>query len=274
MPWTRRKFIKYGLGITTGAVLTDALWIEKFFIETNEFFHGNANENTSNIKIVQLSDLHLQSVNYQLKQLAKKLNKLNPSLILITGDAIYKSTNTALLNDFLKLINQDIKKVAILGNWEYWGNVNLTELTGIYNDNNCTLLVNETRQYTFQNKTISITGVDDYLGGKPDINAAIEKYIKSDYHIVLNHCPLYSDTISLQINQDCNIDFILSGHTHGGQVNIAGFTPFLPPGCGRYVKGWYTTNSLKMYVSKGIGASVFPARFGARAEIAVFNLAI
>ena len=50
-----------------------------------------------------------------------------------------------------------------------------------------------------------------------------------------------------------------------------GFTPMLPPGVGRYVKGWFRDRSPMLYVSKGVGTSILPVRFGARAEIAVFN---
>ncbi|MEJ2903650.1 metallophosphoesterase [Pedobacter panaciterrae] len=272
MKLTRRKFIRAGLLATFGTILADMFWIEKFFIETNEFYIGKATKETTHIKVVQISDLHLQSVNYQLKHLANKLNKLQPQLILITGDAIDKSENTPLLNEFLKLIDKEIKKVAILGNWEYWGNIDLDELNKIYAGNNCTLLINETTQYSFKNKSISITGVDDFIGGKADYGTAIKGYKKSDYHIVLNHCPQYSDYISSQTDKDTNIDFILSGHTHGGQINLFGYAPFLPPGSGKYVKGWYNHNVPKMYVSKGVGTSILPARFGARAEIAIFNL--
>ena len=67
-------------------------------------------------------------------------------------------------------------------------------------------------------------------------------------------------------------DFILSGHTHGGQINLFGYVPFLPKGSGKYLKGWYDEKSPGMYVSKGIGTSIIPARFFARAEIAIFNL--
>lgn len=272
MPISRRKFIKTGVLITTGVVLADAFWIEKFFIEVNEFFIGSATKDTANLKVVQISDLHLQSVNHQLTQLTNKLNKLKPDLILITGDAIDKAKNISLLNDFLKLINKDIKKVSILGNWEYWGKVDISELNKIYADNNCTLLINQTIQYSLQNKTISITGIDDYIGGTADFETSIKDYKKSDYHIILNHCPQYSDRISEKLTQDINVDFILSGHTHGGQINIFGFIPFLPQGSGKYIKGWYKDNIPKLYVSKGIGTSIFPARFGARAEIAIFNL--
>lgn len=272
MSISRRKFIGSAFLITSGIVLADAFWIEKFFIETKEFYIDAATKNTTNIKVVQISDLHLQSISYQLRQLTKQLNKLQPDLILITGDAIDKANNTSVLNDFLKLIDKDIQKVAILGNWEYWGAVNLKKLDRIYANNNCDLLINQTKQYSFRNKSISITGVDDFLGGNANYTKAIKKYVKSDHHIVLNHCPQYRDHISEEMNKNVPVDFILSGHTHGGQINIFGYVPFLPKGSGGYVKGWYDDHHPKLYVSKGIGTSVFPARFGARAEIAIFNM--
>jgi uncharacterized protein len=274
MPLSRRKFIKRSLLIAASAALVDAFWVEQFFIETNAFYIGSATKDTANIKLVQISDLHLQSVNYQLKQLTKKINQLQPDLLLITGDAIDKANNIPLLNELLQLIDKNIQKVAILGNWEYWGKVDLAELKTVYANNNCTLLINQTTQFTFRNKTISITGVDDFIGGQADFTMAIKDYQKSDHHIILNHCPQYSDQIANLLTPAIHVDFILSGHTHGGQFNILGFIPFLPPGSGKYVKGWYNDNMPKMYVSKGIGTSIFPARFGARAEMAVFYLLV
>ncbi|SFH20823.1 metallophosphoesterase [Pedobacter insulae] len=269
---SRRKFIQSGLLLTSGLVLTNGFWIEKFFIETKEFYVASATKESKNIRVVQISDMHLQSLNYQLTQLTKKLNTLKPDLILITGDAIDKATNIPVLNDFLKLIDHEIKKVAILGNWEYWGQVDLTELTKIYKVNNCELLINQTAQYTFRNKTISITGIDDFLGGNADIHTAVGNYQASDHHIILNHCPQYCNQISTQIDKNIPVDFILAGHTHGGQINLFGYAPFLPQGSGNYVKGWYNEGIHKVYVSKGIGTSILPIRFGARAEIAIFNL--
>ncbi|QKG56274.1 metallophosphoesterase [Hymenobacter sp. BRD128] len=273
MHWTRRKFIKAGLLTMAIIGLIDSVWVEKFFIETNEFFLGSSEGGVSSIKVVQLSDLHIQSVNYQLRQLAKRLNTLKPDLILITGDAVDKTEKLHVLDKFLGLINLDIKKVAILGNWEYWGHVNLEALKQIYNSNNCDLLINESKRYAFNKKTIAITGVDDYVGGRADIAAALESYQQSDFHIVLNHCPEYSDRIFELSGKKQPINFILAGHTHGGQVNIFGYVPFTPQGSGRYLKGWYEDGTKKMYVSKGIGTSILPVRFMARAEIAIFNLA-
>lgn len=263
--------IQSGILLAGAAALTDALWIEKYFIEVNEFYIGSASSKTNNIKIVQLSDLHLHAINKQLKNLAHKINQFQPDLIAITGDAIDEAANLNLLDQYLSLINKHIPKVAILGNWEYWGKVDLKKLKAIYQKHNATLLVNENKQYQFGNKTLAVIGVDDFVGGKANYKLATDNFIKGDYNIVLNHCPQYSDHIVGQC-QDDEINFILSGHTHGGQIRLVNYIPFLPQGSGGYVKGWYKEFHPPMYVSKGIGTSILPIRFGASAEIAVFYL--
>lgn len=273
MSWTRRKFIKSGIALGITAVILDSLLLERVFIEVNEFKDVLKKPNMG-IKILQISDLHLNSLSFYHKWIIKKINLIQPDLIVITGDSIDKAENLKLLNDFMQLLDAKIKKVAILGNWEYWGEVNLKDLRKIYSLHNCDLLINETKQYTFRGKTITVTGVDDYVGGNADIEDAVKHFKPSDLHVVLNHCPEYSAVIPLQIDKSIFVDLILSGHTHGGQVNIAGIIPFLPQGSGRFVKGWYKNEDkhMNLYVSKGIGTSLLPVRLGAKAEIAVFNL--
>lgn len=270
---TRRRFITSIAALIPAAILADSLWFEKCFIEVNEYFIGKATRETETIKLLQISDLHLQQVESKHHRLAKKINALKPDLIAFTGDSIDKANNLEVLNEFLNLIDRSIQKTAILGNWEYWGNIDLVRLKEIYEHHNCTLLINESKQFTFRNKTIAITGTDDFVGGNADIAVATKDHIMSDHHVILNHCPEYSEIIQTELKKEIAADMILSGHTHGGQINIFGYIPFLPKGSGRFVKGWYRENSPPIYVSKGIGTSKVPARFGARAEVALFNLA-
>jgi predicted MPP superfamily phosphohydrolase len=270
--YSRRRFIKTGIVAALAAIPFDALWFEKFMVETKEFYLRSSTEETDNIRIMQVSDLHMHAMHWSIARLAEKINALHPDLILFTGDIIDQQKNTSILPDFLKLIALDIPKVAILGNWEHWGNVDLVELDTIYHAYNCQLLINQTRQFSLRSKTIAITGLDDLLGGRPDFEAAIKEYKPSDYHIILHHCPEQSEYLPQDIEKDFKVDFMLSGHTHGGQINLFGFVPHLPPGCGRYIKGWYKDRSPLLYVSKGIGTSIYPVRFGSRAEIALFNV--
>ena len=64
----------------------------------------------------------------------------------------------------------------------------------------------------------------------------------------------------------------LSGHTHGGQVAFMGWAPLRPAGSGRFVQGFYEVPGCRLYVSRGVGTSILPIRWGAPPEIAVFDL--
>jgi uncharacterized protein len=268
---SRRKFIVDLFTLTTIALVVDAVWLEKFFIETKEFFLGDANRWTDNLKVVQISDLHLKSIDLQYKMLANKINELQPDLILFTGDSVDRGSKMDLFDEYLALFDDGIKKVAILGNREYKRGISIDKLKRIYNSHNTDLLINDSRVYSFGNNKISITGIDDFLEGKPDFPKAIKNYTPSDHHIVLTHCPEHRDTIIRQ-RGDIPIDCVLSGHTHGGQIRILGYAPYKPAGSGRYLSGWYRDQEPHLYVSRGIGTTVLPVRFGSRAEIAIFNL--
>jgi len=56
------------------------------------------------------------------------------------------------------------------------------------------------------------------------------------------------------------------------KIIFLGLVPFKPQGSGRYLKGWYTNEEPKMYISRGIGTSILPIRFGARAEMVEIDL--
>ena len=271
MSISRRKFLLGGFVVTAGALLLDAFWGEQFFIEQKQVYLDTDPFADQHFKLLQLSDLHLQSVNYQLEQLAKDINKAQPDLIAITGDAIDAGKNHYVLDEFLQLIDKNIPKVAILGNWEYWAGLSFSDLTDIYQKHNCQLLVNQNKRLELKGKSISITGIDDFIGGKPDFETAVKAHQPSDYHIVLNHCPVYSDTIAKMQSGNSKVDLILSGHTHGGQLNIFGYAPFKPWGSGKYLKGMYHQNNTRIYVSKGIGTTKLPIRFGARSEVTLFH---
>lgn len=266
---TRRQFIKRGIFATIGFVFLDTFWFEKSFVQWKKI--DLTNKNNDPIKIIQLTDLHFKGIDTKYKRIAKKINSINPDLLVFTGDSIDSDEYINDFNQFLKLINFDIKKYSITGNWEYWGKVDLNRLKKIYSDNNCELLINDNRQIDLGNRKISIIGIDDYIGGQADFKKAKLDLFPSDIVIVLSHCPGYRDIIK-QEKDDSDIDLILSGHTHGGQVKFLGFVPFTPQGSGRYLNGLYDDYEPKLYVSKGVGTSILPIRFGARAEITIFDI--
>ncbi|MBU2997425.1 metallophosphoesterase [Cellulophaga baltica] len=270
----RRKFVKKLslslLGLFT-FIYIDSYWFEKYIIDWTKFDLSNKGENT--IKIVQLTDLHLREIKYFHKTIAAKIAKEEPDIIAFTGDSITSYKRLHLLEGFLKLLNPDIFKVVILGNKEYDGKVPLEDYRNLFKKYNGTVLVNENHVYTKNTRRINLIGIDDFLTGNANFNKAILNVDKSLDTVVLNHCPEYSDEIAI-INEKENlpIKMILSGHTHGGQVTFFGLEIYKPSGSGRFLKGWYKLKNTKMYVSKGIGTTILPIRFCARAEASIFNI--
>ena len=269
---TRRDFIQWGVRGAVALALADSYCIEPQWIEWNEFSLKSRGDQSSSIKLIQLSDLHIKEVNGSLRESAQKINELKPDLICITGDSVDRAKYLPVLEEYMGLIDRSIPKFAILGNWEYWGGVNLLELQKIYEKHNCRLLVNDCAACSINGKKILVTGVDDFIGGDANLKVALKNFHNNDFHVVLNHCPEYRNFMLNRLPDDPWMDLVLSGHTHGGQLNFFGFIPVLPPGSGRYIKGWYRETYPHMYVSRGIGMSVFPLRFGARPEISTFHL--
>jgi predicted MPP superfamily phosphohydrolase len=277
---TRRQFIAGLFFSGAGVVSTDSLYFERYFIETNEFDIGTPSISHSTIRMLQISDIHLKKLTDHHKKLADQVNELNPELLLFTGDIIESERGLRHLDNLLQLFDSDVQKAAVMGNWECEFEIHPDKLQHVYESNNGELLINRTKVFMINGKRLLVTGVDTLYKGRPDFAAAIKGVGPEDHHIVLSHCPEYRDHIESEITkinaarpagQRLNIAYVFSGHSHGGQVNIMGFTPLLPPGVGRYVRGWFRDRSPMLYVSKGIGTSIFPVRFGARAEIALFN---
>ncbi|MBD1261175.1 metallophosphoesterase [Maribacter polysiphoniae] len=267
MKLSRRGFvIKFFLGVL-GLFFLDAFWLEQYFIEWNIFDISNGNQNK--IKAIQLSDLHLKEIKKVHKPVAKRINKELPDVLLITGDSITRNSRIPLLSEFLSLLDYKIKKIAILGNKEYSGRVNLKDLRETLESHNGILLINESYVFDIKSRKINILGVDDFVFGKPDFARASQDIDYKLPTVVLNHCPAYRKTID-EISSSLDIKpTILSGHTHGGQITFFGRPLMTPYGSGEYVKGWYPGETSQMYVSKGVGTTILPIRFGARAEASI-----
>jgi uncharacterized protein len=97
----------------------------------------------------------------------------------------------------------------------------------------------------------------------------MEPIPKDDCRIVLAHNPDSADTI-----QESKPDLVISGHTHGGQVNIPFIgTPVLPVKNKNYSFGLKRSiDNIPVFISRGIGWAIYPVRFNCYPEIAVLTL--
>ncbi len=103
----------------------------------------------------------------------------------------------------------------------------------------------------------------------PDLAQAFEGIPPGVPLILLAHNP----DIWLQCGVD-RADLVLSGHTHGGQIQLPLLGAVHTQGThlGRKAPaGWFERGRSKMFVSRGLGESI-PLRFGARPQVALITL--
>ena len=174
--------------------------------------------------------------------MAETVRRLSPGVIAITGDAVERNEKLPVLRAFLRLLPRAAKTYATLGNWEHWGRVDLSALADVYAQAGGQLLVNETARYENGGARLTITGLDDATAGRPDLDRALAEGPAEGTHLLLAHSPAYRDRLRRELaarGRPEAFQYMLSGHTHGGQVDLLGYKPFLPAGTGRYVEGWF-----------------------------------
>ncbi len=238
-------------------------------IEPNQLIVRKQNH-TLNSKIVIFSDTHFSN-NYSYKNIDKittKINEQNPDIILFLGDFLDSSfklsdESSNYLSNSLGKMHAKYGKYAILGNHDYRFNIN--KLNTIFSDGDFQLLINDT--ITINELSLNIIGLDDILYGNPNNDLVTNTSNQSD-NILLVHEPDYVDELDLT-----NINYVFSGHSHGGQI----FVPFLnkvalPRGAKNYQNGFYSLGKkTQLYVTSGIGTSILPLRFLNLPEIVVFT---
>ncbi|MGH7549243.1 MAG: metallophosphoesterase [Gemmatimonadota bacterium] len=271
---TRRQFLAALAGGAFVASGVDAFAIEpgRLTVTRHAFGAGDGGGASgagggATLRLVQLTDLHLHEVGDYEAEVARAVRRLEPDLVLCTGDMIEREEDLGLLGAFLDLLDPDTRKLGIFGNWERWAKIDPARLAEVYKGRNGRLLVNETFQETHGGRPYAITGLDDLARGRPDLDRAVEGVDPGPNHLLLEHCPAFRDAIP----DGSGPGWMLAGHTHGGQITLFGWAPVRPHGSGRYVAGWYRDARPAMYVCRGIGTVGIPARFFAPPEVAAFD---
>ncbi len=103
--------------------------------------------------------------------------------------------------------------------------------------------------------------------GVDDLPATLAKITDAAPVLLMAHEPDIFPSVPARVS------LTLSGHTHGGQVTFAGFAPIVPSRYGsRYLYGHLVEDGRHLIVSRGLGCSGLPIRFGAPPEILRIDL--
>jgi predicted MPP superfamily phosphohydrolase len=258
------------VGLFAGAAAVWVLAAEPEFEIKHHDMRGSSQAFT--FRVVQLSDLHLHHFGKTEKDVVAQVLALQPDLVVLSGDVIDRADALPVLQSFLQALG-GLSVVAVPGNWEHWSGVDFKALATVLADRPAgRFLLNQRQAYLARDRTVHVIGLDDFTAGLPDAQM-LTAAGSNDVHILVQHSPGFFDSDEVTRRMRAQpFTLCLSGHTHGGQVTLGGWAPFRPVGSGRFVAGFYDVPGCRLYVSKGLGTSVLPVRWGPKAEVAVFDL--
>jgi len=217
--------------------------------------------------IVQLSDIHIGLFvsEREMRSAVELVARAKPDRIVLTGDLIDHDIGYApMLGHLVRQLSAIAPVAAVPGNHDYYAGLRQTLAT--IREAGADVLVNRGIVLGDDSAKFALLGVDDLWGRRhslrrgPNIERAIATVPGDLPRVLLCHNPAYFAEAAK------HVDLQLSGHTHGGQVNL-GIQPaklVLPYG---YVEGHYRRDGGQLWVNRGFGTAGPPARVGAAPEV-------
>jgi hypothetical protein len=260
-----------GFAVYAGEVSRHELTVEEHTIQLSRLpdaFRG--------MRIVQVSDFHYAEYTepYFIREMVQKINHLRPDMVVLIGDYIsYGPAPKAFARRcvphcaaILSAIECPLR-YATLGNHDYYAGPHF--VTGTLRDHGLPVLLNSAIALERDGQRVWLAGLGSACEHGADPARAIPRAVAKEPVILLAHEPDILPDIARY-----NVDLMLSGHTHGGQIRLPFVPEFYLPIYGRkYVMGRFRYGPTQLYVNRGIGAIGVPFRFRCPPEITVITLA-
>jgi predicted MPP superfamily phosphohydrolase len=277
--FSRRTFAA-GFVATTASLALYSNDLERHEIDITQrtFYLSNLPPAFDGFRIVQISDIHLEEFteDFFLRRVIEHVNSLAAEVVVVTGDFVSRGpmsieVSWAAAGRCAQLLGTLTckERFGILGNHD--AIVGSKIVRGHMEENGLPILVNANVKIEREGQHIFLGGIDDYSFGVPNLSEAVPENPDAPV-ILLAHEPDFLNKVVAH-DRGKNVDLVLSGHTHGGQVRIPGIRPlFLPPLGKIYTEGHYRVGSTQLYVNRGIGTVGVPFRFNCRPEVTVITL--
>ncbi len=239
-------------------------------ISHTDIFIRDLPERFEGFRITQITDVHHSRILNltEVHSMVQRAQQTQPDLIALTGD--YTTSYRRYIEpcaEALGRLHAPEGVWAVLGNHDHYTDRELT--TRALRRAQIEVMNNANTMIRRGPDVLQLVGIDDWSWAGTDWQRAMSGIESSRPSVLLSHQPMVLD-----MEQTRKVSLILSGHTHGGQIQL--------PGLGaparwfmkdmKYNEGLFRRGETQLYVSRGTGVIGLPLRFGSRPEIAVLHL--
>lgn len=210
------------------------------------------------VRIAHLSDLHEKSFGEGNQDLFFAIRELSPDIIAVTGDLVLRSFQKKLNIGYIVELARQLVSIAPV----YFATGNhekklLGQVLPVLTREGVQIAAGNVSTLYIRENFINIAGMHDVSIERNFYkNAAALERIGQGYNIFLSHRPEHYRNL-----MQYNIDLVLCGHTHAGQVRFPYFGTFYMPGQGlfpKYLQGGFVNQNTTMIISRGLGSSGYP----------------
>jgi hypothetical protein len=219
-------------------------------------------------KIVFASDFHAGFGFLDTDSIVAKIAVEKPDLLLLGGD--YADSDPKYTKELLKKMKTLDVPFGIYGVFGNHDNIrkHYGETSAIFKELEIKSINNNSYWITSGDSQIKVGGVGDYQTDSQKLFKTTGDVNKDDFAILVSHSPDYFEKLSSD-----KVDLIFSGHTHGGQIGLLGWYPIVPSKYhDKYLSGRFDKQGETLFVSRGIGTTDIPMRYGAKPDILAITL--
>jgi uncharacterized protein len=262
-------------GIAVFALALWALWWEPRRLLLNETVLDLSCWTADPITVAAVSDLHVGSPGVDLEKLdriVRTINESRPDLVLLLGDFVIQGVRGGqfvepeIIAEHLRHLRAPLGTYAVLGNHDAWlgaGRVKKAiAAAGI------PVIDDAVVPLGAEGRSLILAGVSDFWTGRHDVAGVLAQLPAEGPVIVMTHNPDIFPSVSSRV---C---LTVAGHTHGGQVALPLIgRPVVPSRYGqRYAIGHVEEAGRHLFVTSGVGTSIFPVRFRVPPEVSLLRL--
>lgn len=213
-------------------------------------------------RIVQLTDLHNMSFGKDNSRLIKNIEEQDPDLICMAGDMLNRDEQSLeVVTGLISRLSEKYRVFFSLGNHETAYEENFgAELKDELERAGAVVLNNEYREIRINEETVYIGGISSYGLIEPAGDGSEYEFMKrfeslEGFKLLLCHMP--AGMLLWRGLEIWNVDLVLSGHEHGGQVRLPGIGGLYSQDEGlfpEYVDGKFEDSGHILILSRGLGS--------------------